>query len=468
MEMSTPRYLALASSNACSRRESNTYLFQIRTILEQPWMWTYSHTLPRQTKHLWWRCLFRDYTLLHAWTSSPSHFWPPLYLSRVNWVEVNIAHIWLLHVLKGSRPLNLVPPSNSFPTRGLRKAIPCVMPLTGLTAESCTDANYFRWLKGQCRIRRGGTSPNGKRTAGWCCVKAPWLQTRTKRHLRTLASTNSSTPITSGSTLKNCRYIAYTISCDHPSHRFVTEESTQLKLNTILRVMISLCFSYLYWRVGVCHSVSSCLQQTLKSSNGVLQLPLIKNKKTVNPRDSSSPAVFQLETAMGSAIECFDDAGAVVVPRDRFAPVKTTNDLFALRSDAYKVRHCPMRSKEESKAHSMASASDTLAFIALADSLIWGSASLYFWRAVRITTIKAHASAYKNVHALNSTRSLLSTKLRKRVLECRGMSYGSPTETKFNLNYLYSHCRTTSPKKPSPISSARRCGVRNRQSFQVW
>ena len=35
---------------------------------------------------------------------------------------------------------------------------------------------------------------------------------------------------------------------------------------------------------------------------------------------------------MGSAIECFDDASAVVVPRSRFAPVKTCNDLFALRS----------------------------------------------------------------------------------------------------------------------------------------
>ena len=79
------------------------------------------------------------------------------------------------------------------------------------------------------------------------------------------------------------------------------------------------------------------LQATLGASNGVLHLPLIKNKKTVNPRDSSTPAVFQLETAMGSAIECFDDAGAVVVPRARFAPVKTTNDLFGLRSDAFKV-----------------------------------------------------------------------------------------------------------------------------------
>ena len=40
---------------------------------------------------------------------------------------------------------------------------------------------------------------------------------------------------------------------------------------------------------------------------------------------------------MGSAIECFDNAGAVVVPRERFAPVKTTNDLFLLRSDVYQV-----------------------------------------------------------------------------------------------------------------------------------
>lgn len=77
------------------------------------------------------------------------------------------------------------------------------------------------------------------------------------------------------------------------------------------------------------------LKETLVSSGGVLPLPLIKNKKTVNPRDSASDPVYQLETAMGSAIECFPGAGAVVVPRTRFAPVKTTADLFVLRSDAY-------------------------------------------------------------------------------------------------------------------------------------
>lgn len=79
------------------------------------------------------------------------------------------------------------------------------------------------------------------------------------------------------------------------------------------------------------------LKATLDAAGGTLKLPLIKNKKTVNPRDPSSEAVFQLETAMGSAIECFDDSEAVVVPRTRFAPVKTCNDLFSLRSDAYRV-----------------------------------------------------------------------------------------------------------------------------------
>ncbi len=40
---------------------------------------------------------------------------------------------------------------------------------------------------------------------------------------------------------------------------------------------------------------------------------------------------------MGAAIECYDDAAAVVVQRSRFAPIKTTSDLLALRSDAYQI-----------------------------------------------------------------------------------------------------------------------------------
>jgi UDP-N-acetylglucosamine pyrophosphorylase len=79
------------------------------------------------------------------------------------------------------------------------------------------------------------------------------------------------------------------------------------------------------------------LKKLLEANGGFIPLPLIKNSKTVDPRDKSSLAVFQLETAMGAAIECFEGAGAIVVPRSRFAPVKTTSDLLALRSDAYEL-----------------------------------------------------------------------------------------------------------------------------------
>ena len=79
------------------------------------------------------------------------------------------------------------------------------------------------------------------------------------------------------------------------------------------------------------------LKAQLTADSGVLPLPMIKNRKTVDPRDSSSTPVFQLEIAMGSAIECFEGALAIEVPRSRFAPVKTTADLVALRSDAYEV-----------------------------------------------------------------------------------------------------------------------------------
>jgi UTP--glucose-1-phosphate uridylyltransferase len=64
-------------------------------------------------------------------------------------------------------------------------------------------------------------------------------------------------------------------------------------------------------------------------------LPLIVNRKTVDPRDPSTPQVLQLETAMGAALGAIDGARAVLVPRTRVAPVKTTDDLLLLRSDAY-------------------------------------------------------------------------------------------------------------------------------------
>jgi UTP--glucose-1-phosphate uridylyltransferase len=77
------------------------------------------------------------------------------------------------------------------------------------------------------------------------------------------------------------------------------------------------------------------LKRTLDERNGVLGLPLIRNEKTVDPRDPATPRVIQLETAMGAAISVFEGAQAIRVPEERFAPVKTTSDLLRVRSDAY-------------------------------------------------------------------------------------------------------------------------------------
>ena len=79
------------------------------------------------------------------------------------------------------------------------------------------------------------------------------------------------------------------------------------------------------------------LAQTLSERDGVLGLPLIRNEKTVDPTDPSSPRVVQIESAMGAAVEVFDGATAIEVDRSRFLPVKTTNDLLLLRSDVYGV-----------------------------------------------------------------------------------------------------------------------------------
>ena len=129
------------------------------------------------------------------------------------------------------------------------------------------------------RDRKGGHLAR-RATGGWCCARPPRPRTRTWTRSRTWRATASSTATTSGSTC-------------------------------------------------------AALERTLAERGGVLGLPMIVNRKTVDPTDSSSPAVMQLETAMGAAIDVFEGAGALRVPRARFVPVKTTNELLVLRSDAY-------------------------------------------------------------------------------------------------------------------------------------
>lgn len=79
------------------------------------------------------------------------------------------------------------------------------------------------------------------------------------------------------------------------------------------------------------------LKEIIDKNGGFIPLPMIMNNKTVDPKDETSQKVVQLETAMGAAIECFQGATAIVVPRSRFAPVKKCNDLLLLRSDAYVI-----------------------------------------------------------------------------------------------------------------------------------
>lgn len=79
------------------------------------------------------------------------------------------------------------------------------------------------------------------------------------------------------------------------------------------------------------------LKAKLDEHHGVLELPLIRNQKTADPTDPTSPAVIQIESAMGAAVELFDDARVLLVGRDRFVPVKKTNELLLLRSDVYEI-----------------------------------------------------------------------------------------------------------------------------------
>ena len=97
---------------------------------------------------------------------------------------------------------------------------------------------------------------------------------------------------------------------------------------------------YQRWRYYNTNSIwvsLPALAEILEQAGGVLDLPLIVNRKTVDPRDTGSTPVLQLESAMGAAIETFPGARLVEVPRSRFVPVKTTDDLLLVRSDAYRI-----------------------------------------------------------------------------------------------------------------------------------
>ncbi|MDQ2756319.1 MAG: UTP--glucose-1-phosphate uridylyltransferase [Actinomycetota bacterium] len=83
--------------------------------------------------------------------------------------------------------------------------------------------------------------------------------------------------------------------------------------------------------------IDRLLSQSEEHGEVGLGLPVIVNRKTVDPGDSGSTPVIQIETAMGAAVERIEGARALFVPRTRFRPVKTTNELLLVRSDIFKL-----------------------------------------------------------------------------------------------------------------------------------
>ncbi len=79
------------------------------------------------------------------------------------------------------------------------------------------------------------------------------------------------------------------------------------------------------------------LDALMRARDGVLGLPIIVNRKNVDPTRPDSPKIIQIESAMGTAVEAFEGSVALRVPRTRFRPVKTTKELLLLRSDVFEL-----------------------------------------------------------------------------------------------------------------------------------
>lgn len=115
-------------------------------------------------------------------------------------------------------------------------------------------------------------------------------------------------------------------------HRFILRESAQCPAEDMDAFQDTA--KHKYFNTNNLWIDLVALDCLLKETGGVVTLPLIRNAKTVDPKDATSTPVYQLETAMGAAIAVFEGATAIRVPRTRFAPVKTCDDLLAVRSDA--------------------------------------------------------------------------------------------------------------------------------------
>ncbi len=118
----------------------------------------------------------------------------------------------------------------------------------------------------------------------------------------------------------------------HKNGRFILREAAQCPENE--QDMFQDIQRYQYFNTNNIWINLKALK-TLFDQQEIIHLPLILNPKTLDPRDESSPAIYQIESAMGAAISLFEGATAINVPRTRFYPVKTSNDLLAVRSDCF-------------------------------------------------------------------------------------------------------------------------------------
>ena len=75
---------------------------------------------------------------------------------------------------------------------------------------------------------------------------------------------------------------------------------------------------------------------------GPLDLDVIVNRKIVKGQP-----VLQLETAIGTAFNCFPEAVGLIVPRDRFFAVKRTCDLLYLWSDLFHLERGSLKRNPE-------------------------------------------------------------------------------------------------------------------------
>jgi len=91
-------------------------------------------------------------------------------------------------------------------------------------------------------------------------------------------------------------------------------------------------------RTFTCFNTNN-LWASLRSMKELVAANALQPNVVVSERVLRGSHILELETAAGAAIEFFDSAIGVRVPRCRFLPVKSTSDLLAVQSNLYDIRH---------------------------------------------------------------------------------------------------------------------------------